>query len=90
MNGGDIFEATVTSKGQVTLPVRLRAMLGLKSGDKLVFHRDGHGGVRIEARTSSLGDLVGIVRDAPGSVTGGRIAGWIDESRGARWRSSRR
>lgn len=87
MSGPDSFEATVTSKGQVTLPARLRTLLGVKTGDKLVFHRDGHGSVRIEALTSSLGDLVGIVGTAPRTVTGQQIARWIDESRGARWRS---
>lgn len=90
MSGADTFEATVTSKGQITLPARLRTMLGVKTGDKLVFHRDGHGSVRIEALTSSLGDLVGIVGAASKTVTGEQITRWIDESRGARWRSGRR
>lgn len=90
MGETDTFEATVTSKGQITLPVRLRAMLGVKEGDKLVFHRDRQGGVRIEARTASLGDLVGMVGEAPRTVTGDQVAAWIEESRGERWRSRRR
>lgn len=81
------FEATVTSKGQVTLPARLRSALGIKSGDKLVFHRGDGGEVRVEAMTETLADLGGIVRRASVVVDGDRIARWIEESRGARWTS---
>lgn len=83
----EVFEATMTSKGQVTLPVRLRTALGLKSGDKLVFHKEEGGAVRIEARTDSLGALRGMVRLAPAPVDGDQIGRWVEESRGARWRS---
>ena len=87
----DRFEATVTSKGQVTLPARLRSALGIKSGDKLVFHRDEDGAVRLDGvtagMTETLADLGGIVRRAPVPVDGQRIARWIEESRGARWAS---
>lgn len=34
------FEATMTSKGQVTVPAPVRAKLGLKEGDKLEFYFD--------------------------------------------------
>jgi AbrB family looped-hinge helix DNA binding protein len=35
-------EATVTSKGQVTIPQDIREAIGLKSGDKLIFiEREG-------------------------------------------------
>lgn len=39
----DIFEAeaTVTSKGQITLPAALRAKLGLTEGSKIKFIYDG-------------------------------------------------
>lgn len=84
------FEATITSKGQITLPARLRSVLGVKPGDKLVFRQSGPGDVRIEARTSSLGDMVGIVTEGPGGVSGDSVSRWIEESRGARWRSDRR
>ena len=81
----DRYEATVTSKGQVTLPARLRSALGIKSGDKLVFHRENGGAVRVEALTETLADLGGIVRRAPVPVDGRQIARWIEDSRGARW-----
>jgi antitoxin PrlF len=33
--------ATVTSKGQVTIPIEIRSRLGLKEGDRLAFINDG-------------------------------------------------
>ena len=85
----ETFEATMTSKGQVTVPARLRSALGLKSGDKLVFRRGKDGKVEVEALSSTLSDLVGIVSKAPVSVDGNQIALWVRQSRTARWRSGR-
>ena len=41
--------ATMTSKGQITIPVAVRKQLKLEQGDKVVFIEDDHpnGGVRI-------------------------------------------
>ena len=82
-------EATVTSKGQVTVPALLRRALGLKAGDKLVFTQDAEGRFVVNARTESLADLRGIVGrqgDGPiAAVDGERIARWIEDSRAARW-----
>jgi AbrB family looped-hinge helix DNA binding protein len=33
--------ATITSKGQITVPREIRRMLGVRSGDKLLFESDG-------------------------------------------------
>jgi AbrB family looped-hinge helix DNA binding protein len=38
--------ATITRKGQITVPQEVRRMLGVRSGDKLLFESDGKG-VRI-------------------------------------------
>ena len=38
--------STMTSKGQITIPVAVRAKLNLQQGDKVVFIEDGQG-VRI-------------------------------------------
>ena len=38
--------ATITSKWQITVPRAVRRMLGVRSGDKLLFESDGKG-VRI-------------------------------------------
>ena len=47
------FEATITSKGQVTLPARLRAMMNLKDGDKVEFYSDHEGRITMRARNRS-------------------------------------
>ena len=81
------FEATMTSKGQITLPSRLRAAMHLKPGDKLVFVEEG-GGYRLEPQTGTLADLRGIVRGGGDVVTSSQVSDWIEESRGARWNRS--
>ena len=43
--------ATITSKGQITVPREVRRMLGVRSGDKLLFESDGKG-VRIRPMRS--------------------------------------
>ena len=44
-----VVEATVTSKGQVTLPVALRERLGITEGSKVTFISDAEG-TRFEAQ----------------------------------------
>ena len=83
------FEATVTAKGQVTVPAKLRSALGLKSGDKLVFRRGRDGKVEVEALSSSLADLLGAVSKAPATISGEQMNRWIGQSRTARWRSGK-
>jgi AbrB family looped-hinge helix DNA binding protein len=46
----DFGEATVTSKGQITVPNALRQALGVAAGDRLRFVRTTDGTVRLEAR----------------------------------------
>jgi AbrB family looped-hinge helix DNA binding protein len=41
--------STLSSKGQVTVPVEVRRYLGIKEGDKLSFVIEDEGTVRIEA-----------------------------------------
>ena len=36
-------QATITSKGQITVPREIRRVLGVRSGDKLLFESDGNG-----------------------------------------------
>ena len=35
--------ATITSKGQITVPREVRRVLGVRTGDKLLFESDGKG-----------------------------------------------
>jgi antitoxin PrlF len=50
-------EATVTSKGQVTLPKRLREALGLKRGSRIRFRLEAGGGMRGDPVLYELEDL---------------------------------
>jgi AbrB family looped-hinge helix DNA binding protein len=54
--------AKVTSKGQITLPAKLRAELGLKPGDRVDFHRTRDGRMEMTANTRTLKDLRGIIK----------------------------
>lgn len=61
--------ATVTSKGQVTIPVDVRAELGLRPGSRLAFIPTGTGSYEIRAERGSIRDLEGIVPAPPEAVT---------------------
>ena len=46
-------QAKITSKGQITLPLEVRRMLGVRPGDRVLFETD-KGGVRVSSvRTES-------------------------------------
>ena len=51
--------AKVTSKGQITIPAEVRAELGLKAGDTVMFYRNPVGGYSVLARNKSIRDLKG-------------------------------
>ena len=46
--------AKVTSKGQVTIPVAIRRLLGIQEGDKLLFIEEGDRVVMMHASTTAL------------------------------------
>jgi len=50
-------EATVTSKGQVTLPSELRKRLGLQKGSRIRFSMPVSGAVKVEPVRYSIKDL---------------------------------
>ena len=75
------FEAKITSKGQITLPARLRSAMRLETGDKVVFTAESDGAFRISAKHGSLSDLKGLINSGP-SVTQTQIADWIEAARG--------
>jgi len=56
-----MFTATMTSKGQVTIPKSVREQLGLKTGDRLDFAVRGDGIVEVRPRIVSLLSLAGIL-----------------------------
>lgn len=55
-------KAKVTSKGQVTIPKKIREKLNLKPGDKLLFEETKQGEVKISTQKKSIKDLRGILR----------------------------
>ena len=54
-------EATITSKGQVTLPKALREALNLSTGDKLSFMLSGKNEVRMIPKHLPIQKLKGIL-----------------------------
>jgi AbrB family looped-hinge helix DNA binding protein len=50
-------EATVTSKGQVTLPRELRKRLGIQRGSRIRFSVSARGAVRVEPVLYDIEDL---------------------------------
>ena len=51
--------AKVTSKGQITIPVKVRKVLGLKPGAQIDFHETGKGEFILRAKTGSIWDMRG-------------------------------
>ena len=54
--------ATVTSKGQVTIPKEIRDALGVTAGDKIIFRRKDSGEIVVEAATIDLMSLAGMLK----------------------------
>lgn len=61
--------ATVTSKGQVTIPVDVRTALGLRPGSRLAFVATDTGGFEIHPESGSIRELKGAVRAPTHPVT---------------------
>ncbi len=57
--------ATLTGKGQTTIPKDIRDGLSLKAGDKLDFHMLSNASVTLRVRRGSLDDFIGVL-DEPG------------------------
>jgi len=57
--------ATITSKGQITIPVEVRKKLGIKAGDRINFFEDENGKYTFEPKTGSITDMKGILGPSP-------------------------
>ena len=62
------FVATVTSKGQLTVPVAVRRKLGIDPGDQVVFVIDDEGGARFRRVEHNFRSFQGVFRAPPGLV----------------------
>jgi AbrB family looped-hinge helix DNA binding protein len=61
--------ATVTSKGQITIPKEIRASLKLEAGDRVAFRFDGDGRVVFEPETLDLMSLYGSLKPRVTGIT---------------------
>ncbi len=59
-------EATMTSKGQVTIPAAIRKALSLTAGQRVVFTLLDDGTVLLRAKTRSVLELQGVLKPARG------------------------
>lgn len=55
--------ATLSSKGQVTIPKDVRDDLGLTTGSKVMFVKVSDGQYRLVPRTSGVEGLIGLLHD---------------------------
>jgi len=61
--------ATMTSKGQITIPATVRAALGVETGDRVEFVQVEPGHFELVAATQSVTALKGLVRKPASPVT---------------------
>lgn len=61
--------ASVTSKGQITLPKEVRDALGVKAGDRVAFRAGVDGRYVVEAETLDLLDIEGVIHPRRHGVT---------------------
>ena len=54
--------ATITSKGQITIPLEVRKSLKLKAGDKIDFYETEAGKFAFQPKTGSIMDMQGILQ----------------------------
>jgi len=54
-------EATLTSKGQTTIPKEIRDSLGMKPGDRMTFTLMIDGTVSLRVKTKSIMELGGVL-----------------------------
>jgi AbrB family looped-hinge helix DNA binding protein len=75
-------QARITSKGQITVPRDIRRLLGVQTGDSLIFHADEHGvRIRPSREGSPFAKYCGIGN--PGIASGRKaIRNWTRRMRG--------
>ena len=75
--------ATITSKGQITIPKDIRALLDLHSGDKINFIVQESGEVRFLPATQDISTLKGVISKPQKAVTAEEMKATI-KARGSR------
>jgi AbrB family looped-hinge helix DNA binding protein len=75
-------QAKITSKGQITVPIEVRRLLGVRAGDRLLFESDSNGvHIRPVRNENVFAKYAGVGN--PGIPSGRRaINRWLREMRG--------
>jgi AbrB family looped-hinge helix DNA binding protein len=81
------FVATITSKGQVTIPVEIREQLGLAARDKVIFRLGKGNRVEIEPLPMSLEEAYGSVAPLQRPQNFAELQRIANEEREDRWLS---
>ena len=79
--------ATITSKGQVTIPVEIREQLGLGARDKVIFRLGKGNRVELEPLPMSLEEAYGSVAPLHRPENFAELQRIADEEREDRWLS---
>ncbi len=74
--------ATLTSKGQITIPKEVRERLGVEAGDRLEFVEQERGVYRVVAATRDVRNLKGMVPKPRRAVTVEEMNAAVRKSRG--------
>jgi AbrB family looped-hinge helix DNA binding protein len=61
--------ATVTTKGQITIPKEVRDAMGIEAGDRVEFVAEGKGVYKVVAATKDVRHLKGLVPKAAKPVS---------------------
>ena len=76
------YDAKVTSKGQITLPAKLREQMGLEAGDHIEFIQEADGSVAVRKKDVSFQSLRGLIKlDKP--IGSEDIDDWVKAARTA-------
>ena len=82
--------ATLTSKGQVTIPAEVRDRLGLKTGDKVDFLFGEEGAVILRSTRTPFEEIVGALRKGKPAVPKADLRTQIRSAVRSRWRRKTR
>lgn len=74
------YDATITSRGQVTIPKDVRERMGLEEGETVLFQFDEEGGVRMVRVPSDPRERLEVARER-GSSLGLDAAELLDKER---------
>jgi antitoxin PrlF len=81
-------EAKITSKGQITLPSRVRDRLNVGPGDSVVFVEGHDGKIVVRSKSGTLSDMRGMLGGKSKPPSGNTIERWVSEARSRNWPAS--